>query len=72
MRSYDFRGKECPEGYVLVTRVIDNLPPGEEAEVLMDSWRCAAMVVYALKDSRLVRFNVEREGNVFRFVFSRA
>ncbi len=72
MRSFDFKGKECPEGYVLVMRVLDSLQPGEEAEVFMDSWRCAAMIVYSLKDSDRVRFQVERSGELIRFVFTKA
>ncbi|MGC9071623.1 MAG: sulfurtransferase TusA family protein [Acidilobus sp.] len=71
MRTFDFRGKECPEGYVLVTRVLDLLKPGEAAEVLMDSWRCATMIVYTLKDSRRVRFEVNRSGDLIRFTITK-
>lgn len=71
MKSFDFRGKECPEGYILVMRAIDSLRPGEDAEVLMDSWRCAAMIVYSLRGSDRVRFQVDRSGELIRFVFTK-
>ncbi|AMD30635.1 MAG: sulfurtransferase TusA family protein [Acidilobus sp.] len=71
MKVFDYRGKECPEGYVLAMRVIDGLSPGEEAEVLMDSWRCAAMIAYSLKDNRRVKVDVDKEGSVIKFRFTR-
>nr|WP_274376802.1 sulfurtransferase TusA family protein [Acidilobus saccharovorans] len=71
MQVFDYRGKECPEGYVLAMRVIDRLSVGEEAEVLMDSWRCAAMIIYSLKENRKVRVDVDKDGNVIRFRFTR-
>ncbi|ADL19833.1 hypothetical protein ASAC_1428 [Acidilobus saccharovorans 345-15] len=52
-------------------RVIDRLSVGEEAEVLMDSWRCAAMIIYSLKENRKVRVDVDKDGNVIRFRFTR-
>lgn len=71
MKTFDFRGKECPEGYVLVMRVLDSLKAGEDAEVIMDSWRCAAMIVYSLRGSDRVRFQVERAGELIRFLFTK-
>jgi len=71
MQTYDLRGKVCPEGYVLTMRIIDKLRPGESAEVLMDSFECAAMVVYALKEDRRVVAKVDRSGSLVRFTFTR-
>ena len=71
VRTFDFRGKDCPEGYVLAMRALDSLKPGESCVVLMDSWKCAAMVVYSLANNRSVRFEVERSGPEIRFRFHR-
>jgi hypothetical protein len=37
----------------------------------MDSFECAAMVVYALKEDRRVVAKVDRSGSVVRFTFTR-
>lgn len=71
METYDYRGKECPEGYVLAMRVIDRLRDGESAQVIMDSWRCAAMIVYSLRDNRRVKVSVDKDGSVIKFTFTK-
>ena len=55
----------------MTMRIIDKLRPGESAEVLMDSFECAAMVVYALKEDRRVVAKVDRSGSLVRFTFTR-
>ncbi len=61
----------CPEGYVLVMRVLDSLRPGDEAEVIMDSYECAAMVVYSLTHNRSIKLSVDRDGSLIRLRFMR-
>lgn len=55
---------------MLAMMVIDNLSPTEEAEVLMSSWRCDAMIAYSLKGNSRVKVDVEKEGSVIKFRFT--
>ncbi|MCE4607879.1 MAG: hypothetical protein F7B61_02830 [Caldisphaeraceae archaeon] len=61
-RTYDFRGKECPEGYILVSRIVAKMLPGEEVEVIMDSWRCATLIAYDFMKLSSIKMNFVKLG----------
>jgi|GEM_PF-1434828 hypothetical protein len=71
-QQYDYRGKECPEGYVLVTRLLSKMNPGETIEVIMDSWRCATMIAYEFAKVASIEMKVDKLNQKdIKFVFKK-
>ncbi|MGC8566533.1 MAG: hypothetical protein ACP5I6_02840 [Caldisphaera sp.] len=71
-QEYDYRGRDCPEGYILVTRLISKLNIGEKIEVIMDSWRCATMIAYEFSKIRSIEMNIDRLNQKdIKFTFSK-
>ncbi len=65
MEKLDLRGRECPEPYIIVMRKFMNMKPGDSMEVLMDSWKCAFLVVESMKAVKMGSVNIEKEDNYY-------
>ena len=42
-----------------------NMKPGDSMEVLMDSWKCAFLVVESMKAVKMGSVNIEKEDNYY-------
>ena len=63
MRKVDYRGVECPEPLIKVTREIARLPEGAQLIVLTDIHQCVNMIKEAVEGLGLGTVTVnEKEG----------
>ncbi len=63
----DLRGKVCPEPYILALKEFAKLSKGDEMTVIMDSWKCAILLVESVKGMGLGEAKLKEEGeNLYR------
>ncbi len=61
-RSLDLRGRVCPEPYIIALKEFSKLPQGARMEVLMDSWKCALLLVESVKQLGIGEAVLREEG----------
>lgn len=65
MKALDLRGRECPEPYIIVLRKFREMKPGDSITVLMDSWRCAFLLVESMKRMKIGKVDIMKENNYY-------
>lgn len=59
------RGRESPEPYIIVMRKFMNMKPGDSIEILMDSWKCAFLLVESMKAVKMGDVSIEKKDNYY-------
>ena len=61
-RELDLRGRVCPEPYLLALRELARVEAGSTLVVLMDSWKCALLLVESVRQTGMGEAKLEELG----------